>query len=192
MKNQDFGFTLAELLIALAILGVIATFAIPKLLDSSQSNEHNAIVKEAVATVSGAYQTYKLSNTASASTEFEDLTPYINYVAVDTATTIDDNPGQGTNDCSANLCLRLHNGAIILTLPNTSFSGTATNNALWFDVDPDGRATPGAGDEGKAVHFALYFNGRITSGDHVLMNTVSSTYTFDPGDEPDPGWFSWN
>lgn len=50
------GFTLAELLIALAILGVIAAFSIPKVLSAQQNQTYNAIAKEAAAT----YQNYKL------------------------------------------------------------------------------------------------------------------------------------
>lgn len=40
------GFTLAELLIALTILGVIATFTIPKILTAQQASTYNAIAKE--------------------------------------------------------------------------------------------------------------------------------------------------
>ncbi len=39
------GFTLAELLMALAILGVIATFTIPKILGAQQSSSSNAKAK---------------------------------------------------------------------------------------------------------------------------------------------------
>lgn len=43
------GFTLAELLIALTILGVIATFTIPKILSSQQDGKLKAIAKETAA-----------------------------------------------------------------------------------------------------------------------------------------------
>src|ERR1051325_8786269 len=46
-------FTLAELLIALAILGVIATFTIPKVLQAMQDNQRKAVFKEVIASLSG-------------------------------------------------------------------------------------------------------------------------------------------
>ena len=45
------GFTLSELLIALGILGVIATFTIPKILNSQANSQKTAVFKEAIATV---------------------------------------------------------------------------------------------------------------------------------------------
>lgn len=47
--HQKSGFTLAELLIALAILGVIAAFIIPKLLVAQQDQKRIAIFKETIA-----------------------------------------------------------------------------------------------------------------------------------------------
>lgn len=46
------GFTLAELLIALSILGVIAVFTVPKVLQSQQDSKRLSILKESIATVS--------------------------------------------------------------------------------------------------------------------------------------------
>ena len=43
------GFTLAELLISLAILGVIATFTIPKILHGQDDAQRKAVLKESIA-----------------------------------------------------------------------------------------------------------------------------------------------
>lgn len=51
MKMRN-GFTLAELLLALAIMGVIAMFTIPKILASVTQNNKAGIFKEAIATMS--------------------------------------------------------------------------------------------------------------------------------------------
>lgn len=45
------GFTLSELLIALAILGIIAIFTIPKILMTTQDSRKQAILKETLATI---------------------------------------------------------------------------------------------------------------------------------------------
>ncbi len=51
-RGQKSGFTLAELLISLAILGVIATFTIPKILTTQQNGQRIAVFKETYATLS--------------------------------------------------------------------------------------------------------------------------------------------
>ena len=52
------GFTLAELLIALVILGIMATFTIPKVLQSQTNEKRIAISKETIALVYGAFHAY--------------------------------------------------------------------------------------------------------------------------------------
>lgn len=51
-KQTPKGFTLAELLIALMILGEIATFTIPKILSAQTNGRKNAIFKETISTLS--------------------------------------------------------------------------------------------------------------------------------------------
>ena len=60
-KGLNSGFTLAELLIALLILGEISTFTIPKIIYSQQNQKYNAIAKESAAMISAAYQQYQYS-----------------------------------------------------------------------------------------------------------------------------------
>lgn len=196
-RNVLNGFTLTELLIALAILSVIATFTIPKILLVQQRQKENAIAKEAAAMVAGAYQFYKHTYTADANTGMATLTPYMNYAAVDTSTIIDGEYTQGSHTCgssSARQCLRLHNGAMLrYGNPSTDlFGGTNTTNAIWFSVDPDGVYSGSATGEGKAVEFWLYYNGRLATWGTVEPNTCRNGGTcVDPTPANDPPWFSW-
>lgn len=188
------GFTLAELLIALAILGVIAVFTIPKVLQSQQDGKFNAIGKEVAGMLAGALEAYDLENTLASSTGTSHLTSYINYVAVDSTSTVDHAYSMTTYDCSnaAIICLRLHNGAILWTSPVNTFSGTASTNAIWFYLDPDGRVTDGTTNgPGKSVSFWLYYNKRLRTRTEIEPNTVSGNVTYQPS-ALDPPWFSWD
>jgi len=187
-------FTLAELLIALAILGVIATFTIPKVLFAHESAKDNAIAKEAIAMISGAYSQYQVDATATSATTAADFTPYMNYVWVDTnaAHTIDDSYNAGTDvDCdNVHICLKLANGSVLMYF-TPSFGGTNATNALQFHIDPDGVVTDGTTNgPGKALDFWLYYNGRITTNENMTPNTCTSFSCYNPG--TDPPWFSWN
>jgi prepilin-type N-terminal cleavage/methylation domain-containing protein len=153
MKSFKSGFTLAELLIALAILGVIATFTIPKVLNSATSGQNTSVAKEVAGMISGAFSSYTLNNTLSTSSEPESLTPYMNYVSIVTTGTIG-----GLEACSATLpCMKLHSGAVLQYGTGNTFSGTAATDAVLFNLDPDGSGSTGA------ATFVLYANGRLTT-----------------------------
>jgi prepilin-type N-terminal cleavage/methylation domain-containing protein len=76
-KKRSLGFTLAELLISLAVLGVIATFTLPKILGGTGDKQNIAIAKEDYATVYGLMQDFTLSGQTDFKTYFFD---YINAV----------------------------------------------------------------------------------------------------------------
>jgi prepilin-type N-terminal cleavage/methylation domain-containing protein len=170
MRRFNKGFTLAELLIALAILGVIATFTIPKILNASGNGQNTAIAKEAASMVSGAYSTYTLNNTLTTGTTGGALTQYMNYVAVDTTTTYSAGASGDTAMAawSATLiCLKLHNGGVLQYDTAQTFGGSTTTNAIVFNLDPDG-----SGTRGKISLIQLY-NGRLSSGGQ--SGTTAST-----------------
>lgn len=138
------GFTLSELLIALAILGVIATFTIPKVLQSQQDGKYKAVAKEAMAALSEAYQLYKLKNTVNP-VNFNGLliTTYLNYVSVQTTGDVDRRYGQtGSLTCNGGSpCLKLHNGASIFTDSWFTFGQANSQHYIVFNLDPDGKVT---------------------------------------------------
>ena len=141
------GFTLAELLIALAILGVIATFTIPKILSNQQNSQHVASAKEVAATLSEAFQMALRDGAVTGNSRGTVLIPYINYVAYDTVAGFDGIPGYTGTNCSPALpCLRLHNGGL-LRFEGHNFGGTSNLNAVQVSFDPKGvREIAGAGD----------------------------------------------
>lgn len=184
-KHQ--GFTLAELLIALAILGVIATFTIPKILSAQQSDTYKAIAKEDLSMISAALEQYKWTGNLSGSTSLDDLTPYMNFVKLDTSgSSVDDDQLSATEDClPAAPCLRMHNGSAIHWLSGDTFGGTNTTTAMWFHIDADGVAS-----SNKAVGIFLYYNGRLADEGQIVAGTANSAQSFTADTAKVPPWFS--
>jgi prepilin-type N-terminal cleavage/methylation domain-containing protein len=88
-------FTLAEILIALGLLGVIAAFTIPKVLSTSNNQKYTAMAKEVAATIAEAYQSYSINNAITATTRTNDVLSFINYAQdlSNTGLTLDNWPG---------------------------------------------------------------------------------------------------
>ncbi|WP_373532737.1 Tfp pilus assembly protein FimT/FimU [Vampirovibrio sp.] len=186
------GFTLAELLVALGILGVITTFTIPKILVVQQNEQYKATAKEAASAIASAYQLYKQTGNLSASTTGGDFVNYFNNVRLDTTAQVDSYYGTSTIwQCSgANTCIRLHNGAVLLPTA-WSFGGTNPTNAITFMFDPDGAYSSTTQTPAKSIAFWLYYNGRITSRDKITPNSCRSDGCQNPASIYDPPWFSW-
>ena len=187
------GFTLAELLIALAILGVIATFTIPKILVSQQNSQNVAKAKEVAAMITAAYQKAQLDGIVSASTKPSDLTPYMNYVALITdGRTIDSHPTDTSRICNASSpCVSLHGGGILLFTDWNYFGPCTALNLIEFDFDPDGVYSGSAADSpGKSIQFSLYYNGQLTTRGQVKPNSCDQGgCVVQPNSALDPSWF---
>lgn len=190
---------MAELLIALVVLGVIFALTIPKVLQSQNTGRYNAAAKDVMLTIDGAYKAYMMENTAGAATRGSDLTPYIDYVRVDTTTVIDDNPTDGTGlACSSTAwdCLQLFDGGILLypKISNHSFGNTYATNGTWFQFDPDGKNlnVNTVDGPGKGLEFWLYYNGNIRTRSTINSATCTQNGCFNPVSNADPSWFSWN
>ncbi len=199
MRKRALGFTLAELLAALAILGVIATFTIPKVLNASQSSQNKSIAKEAATTMVAAYNAYVLNNSVTSSTKVADFTSYINYIRFDASgTTLVDNVygGTGSDTCEASdPCIFLASGASIRYDLSETFSGTAANNCIWFTVDPNGRYDGNGATEAEgpnSIAFAIIPSGRMmTYGELNPSPCTSANGAIAANPSRDPPWFGW-
>lgn len=203
MRQKALGFTLAELLSALAILGVIATFTIPKVLQGQKNREWNAAAKEVMGSMASAMAAHRLSGQLSADTAPADLFDYLNYVRVDTSGSEIDthqNYTDGTFCIAATPCVRLHNGGVLRTIGNQKLCGTAHTNVVVFMFDPDGKVTDGSptGD-GRSLQFYVGATGKITSRSNVPIPPQVQIST-DKGNgfceninryNADPTWFIW-
>lgn len=197
------GFTLAEVLIALVLLGVIAAFTIPKLLISLQDIEMNAKTKEAMAMFSEAYQRFKQDNngTVPASTTFSDLLPYINYLEKDTTTVLDSYPAyiEAFYQCEPLYpCIKLPNGLIVgySAKPTyAEFGDTTSNRYLWMLIDPDSKHTIFNTGDGryKALYVMLYYDGTMKTRGTMRPDSTQGTINFLQSSLPgtDPAWFKW-
>ena len=180
------GFTLAELLIALTILGVIATFTIPKILVAQKNSQYIASTKEAISMLSAAYEAHQLKGLVTSSTTLGDLTQYMNYVSVDTSSIIDDIPPVGTDNCATQNCLLLHSGGKLF-YGGPTFGGTGTTNYLWAVFDPDGKVS-----SFKGVSIDILYNGRVATEGALTGTTVCNSWGCDtPTAGYDPSWFNW-
>jgi prepilin-type N-terminal cleavage/methylation domain-containing protein len=187
------GFSLTELLIALMIIAEIATFTIPKVLVSQQNQRNRAIAKEGIATISEAYQRWKMDNPDNiANFKMQYMKPYLNYVnAPDTGILIDDRPGAGSKGCATvDRCYRFHNGSI-MWFPTHVFAGTATTNAIYAILDPDGTYSGSTTGSGKSLYIWLFPNGRITTYGSLTYNVYNDTSSDGPCPACEPEWWSW-
>lgn len=192
------GFTLAEILVALSVLGIIAVFTIPKVLTTTQNNDYKYRVQTAAALMSSAYARYRTDNTVTTSMRPQDLTPYLNYVSYhDSGLGLSVDGKQNTAQTwpcdNSNPCVKLANGAVIV-LYGGAFSGLSPSNAVIFIVDPDGQVTDGTTNgPGRAVEMYMYAtNGRIA--DVATIDNPTRTNGLDRAPNPTqlPSWFSWN
>ncbi len=193
-SSSTHGFSLAELLLSLLILAVIATFTIPKIISSQRNGSYLAGAKEAATTVGQALYLYRFSTSYATTGTWTNVTPYLNYVKVDTTTVIDGSPndGIGTTQCgdAGGSCYKLNNGSM-LKLWDWGACGNLDdiNDYEFFLYDPDGRST----SQEDSVWFVANLKGRVKPWSE-LSNTESvcdlvGTYPGDPS--YNPSWFSW-
>jgi prepilin-type N-terminal cleavage/methylation domain-containing protein len=155
------GFTLSELLIALAILGIIATFAIPKVLQSQQDSKKKAIFRETLAALSDATYmgtvTHELDSATTGATMRAYYSKRLNYVKACTASITEG--CFATTDvasCQDTSGYLLHNGAGL-----DEFEGPTLEpgGGIWRGLCVDWNGTQGPNLRGDDVMRIVIYYG---------------------------------
>jgi prepilin-type N-terminal cleavage/methylation domain-containing protein len=129
MNNRSLqGFTLSELLVSLAILGLIAAFAIPKVLNAVGEGSSRAIGAELYSTIAEAYQSVRAANNGNVprGTTAQLLVDRMNY-----SRTAALEVQASTN------AITMANGGQIGFASSDNFND-GTIGAIGFWIDPDG------------------------------------------------------
>jgi prepilin-type N-terminal cleavage/methylation domain-containing protein len=193
-SNTMQGFTLSELLVSLAVLGLIAAFAIPKVLSAVNEAGIKAVGKEAISMVSSSFDSLRADSNGflPKSTTAAQLAAKMNFVNLATTTT---GSVQGQ-------VMNLHNGGRISYDEDDNFTG-GTNGFIRFNIDPDGAASSGA------ISVNLGYDGRVwvdnelyKAGTGSTVSAFNASYTSStPGEiaatvpasavGTDTTWFNW-
>jgi prepilin-type N-terminal cleavage/methylation domain-containing protein len=179
MNNRStLGFTLSELLVSLAVLGLIAAFAIPKVLSSVADSSTKAIGKEAISVISAAYDSLKADNSGfvARSTTIAQLVARMNAERNVLAANYAAN-GVAAQANSTN-ALKLQSGGIIYYNNTDTFARNgAAEGTMAFRIDPDGTGNFGP------VSVYLGFDGRLwvanelyTAGAGTQVSPFNGTY----------------
>jgi prepilin-type N-terminal cleavage/methylation domain-containing protein len=178
------GFTLAELLVGLALLGTIGTYTIPKVLITQRYQSANVAAVEIASSITANYhQKVNLEGRLASSITPNQLASNLNVIRFSSSYedgTLDGGMGYFWSCQSAvsvgQACVVLHNGGClqILQYGEVGYAG------FIFLFDPDNNGPM------ERVVFYLSANGRLSSGSTkgFLLGWGSSW-------ESDPSWFHW-
>lgn len=176
MKKR-FGFTLAEVLITLGIIGVVAAMTIPTLIQNTNSTKFSAQFKKTLATLNNAAEMAQAQYDASFST----ISQACNNPANDTM-----EQGQGTNTRNS-IC-----GLVNATMTNVRSLGQVNaaygnNNNLrpgQTGAAPLSLAAGGAGAEANARVYALADGSWIAVPNTMTNAAANTTCRRTPGADP--------
>ncbi len=185
------GFTLAELLVSLGVIGIIAALAIPKILTASNDSVSNAKVHKATQAVVNGYEKWKQNNGDSLGMTGADLMTFVNYSSLITdGRIVDIHPGSGNFTCSTTLtttsgnlagpCYQMQDGSMVYFMGHTGVAFTASDTSvLYFAVDPDAieSGSNTQDNSGIATAFFLYKNGRLRERGHLKGSADEPQYT---------------
>jgi prepilin-type N-terminal cleavage/methylation domain-containing protein len=136
------GFTLAELLIALTVLGVIASFTLPKVLTQMQQSTMRAVGKETIAAVNAALYEGWLKGDININSN---TTQVASYLAQKLNVVRHCLPSRPSDDCTT-AHLHFGNGRNIFVLHNGAWVSLEVSNAgspsISMFIDANGAEAP--------------------------------------------------
>lgn len=184
------GFTLAEVLITLGIIGVVAAMTIPTLLSQTNDAEYKTGLKTALSTLNQAitmnvalegtdFSALAATATANTNSPYYMFTSRLNVVSTGSNATM----GAATFGVASNYTLFLNNGMAI-TFPQTAASCTTDTTAgCVMVVDVNGTKKPNALSQANATTTTLpvrdqftlrFYNQQVVPADseaqYVLFN----------------------
>lgn len=155
-RDYQFGFTLAELLIAVAILGEIATFTIPKIISSQQNGQRKTVFRETLATISAlsaaAGRDGSIVDTTSEKNYFRNNLNYVKLCDTDVYTQGCWGVAAGGNEDG----YVLPNGASIISINGAVLPEETVT------IDWNGPAPPNVGGDDQ-LHFRICLRGNCTN-----------------------------
>lgn len=158
------GFTLAELLLAIAILGVIAIFTIPKIITSQQTAQKMSLFQEALAALSTI--TYEGQITRDLTGTIYDTYVLSRVNAVKICSTDADTEGCWTQATPGGSAEQkgyvLSNGVTVAGLDTGSTSGSGYREAFFMDYN--GTASPNTEGTDQIRLRACWGSGNCSAG----------------------------
>ena len=159
------GFTLAEVLITLAIIGVVATMTLPALMTNTQEQQAKTGLKKGINTLTEAVQMHE----AVSGISYTDLTQHVAVSAANVTAPV----GRGANEVAENSLFGLLKERTQIDFKRTTEALTSTNDA-YIKQAANSSLTGVTG--GSIVHFndgtALLFGASSVS---TVENAVEDT-----------------
>jgi len=182
------GFSLAEALVSITLLGVLATILMPMLYNNVGNDKLYHASIEGIAEIALAYSKYQKQNMPDANTTATAILLNMNYVRLINNGVM--SVQLNGNDYACNNvtpCYLLHNGALVMFDADERFGGTGFNtNALHFILDPD------ADGPNNGISLLMYFNGSFSTERYRKPGTAAIPNDDLPSSINDPEYiWSW-
>jgi prepilin-type N-terminal cleavage/methylation domain-containing protein len=170
-KKAAKGFTLAEILVALSIIGLIAAFTIPKFVSSTDSQKRKAVIREAYSTVSESLYTGMqdgLVSTTTFPTYFVNNLRSARFCTTNATTQGCWTAGNAMmNGAATRPALVFHNGAVLAGFTPAAFAGGIQGGQMVLDWN--GIKPPNIAGEDQMLMCMTYVgNNTLTNAWGVL------------------------